>query len=216
MSSPLYTQGGKFSKAWWLLLIKREGVNGGQSHLADLAGKAPYQIKPVLDELTMAGYVEMIGKGGRGFRPRYRLTSFGHRYLEEHKLEAVGAEPEGTFLPTTPPPEPVRHVVPATPRFEGPSPKPNPDYGLVRKPQDRAVRGGDELPKMDDPVVLSVPPILLPHVPVTQPAPDTETPPPPARSLKDDLRDILAELMIEKFADQVTVRELLDHMEERG
>lgn len=97
-----YAENGEYSKGWWLRLIKTHGAGGSRAILPE-SGKSAPQVRELISDLSSAGYVEIRGKIGTGFRPTFHLTSFGHRYLEEHRAE-LGPE---------------QHAVPSTPEWKG-------------------------------------------------------------------------------------------------
>jgi len=93
-----FKETGVGSRAWYIKTIKANPDRSGFSFIRNenIDGyKLNYPLlKAHMEELTAAGYFQ---KQGRDDSPRvkYVVTSFGHRYLEQHKdeLEAIKPEP---------------------------------------------------------------------------------------------------------------------------
>lgn len=103
---------GEINRAYWLKIVKEHGQAGGSSYISKQTGKSYMLVKEALDFLIGQRYVQMKGKGGRaGYT--YELTSFGHRYLEEHQDELQVDEPLPIWIEA--PGDQPRHAVPVEP-----------------------------------------------------------------------------------------------------
>lgn len=84
----LFKVTGKWSKAWYIKMIKENPERRGYTWIRKEGGIGAPQaegIKSIFSLLVHQRYIDPIGKpDGHGSTP-YKVTSLGHRYLEEHK-----------------------------------------------------------------------------------------------------------------------------------
>lgn len=217
IESQIFRQSGVGSRAWYIHRIKIGYPAGktGFTYLRADSGDDGKQlsfdeIKSSMSQLVAAGYVKKHGKPDAPRSDKYEVTSFGHRYLEEHKSELEQKpEPKSTGAVQAG----VSHTVPRAPEF-----RPSIPQG-VQEGVSVGVATAESSPVPEQrPEAQSGP---------ETPAPEKNSPPAPApepiqespkseildRSFSDQLRSLAGELALEKFADQITVRDLLDHVE---
>lgn len=243
-----FKQKGIGSRAWYLSMIKTNPEQTGVNYLTKFRGISWYDARDSMNTLVEEGYIQSVGTKGR---LRHQVTSFGHRYLEEHKFELDGEV--GT--PYTPPeekpplsslrkqPQPVEEA----PAFKSPLgelkkviPKPEPPKQAIAPStadSQAFAKRIDTLSKVEKPVQVVVPPTPKfsekPQRPVFEVSPEgvsKETMPSEQavkqvgeaieRVVIEDgferrFRDILADILIERFADQVTAKDILERMETR-
>lgn len=268
IESQIFRQSGVGSRAWYIHRIKIGYPAGktGFTYLRADSGDDGKQlsfdeIKSSMSQLVAAGYVKKHGKPDAPRSDKYEVTSFGHRYLEEHKSELEQRpEPKITGAAQTG----VEHHVPDAPRFQ-PS---IPTVPAEDRPIDRVAKAGITLgqeiekhkaavsksPDSDTPEPASITPdtiqgeyclqcekasdggcIIGNHLRTTDPieyyrskanqAPAKESTPTPVPiqesqnkgSLDSDFttefRRLLGEIMIPRFAGQVTAKDILEHLE---
>lgn len=198
-----FTAAGKFSKAWWLKLIKEHGAEGGINNLA-VHGDTNYpKAKPAIDELFGGRYIDLMlgtrrvlpGEPLQGKQVSYTLTTLGHRYLTEHSDELV--EPERVIKA---PAKPVRHMVPdmeATPTRSQREAETSLCNTLIPDAEAQAPIVPSPAP---DPQ-----PTMEPFVMVGQ---GGHAPP----QWMGGFKEVLAEILIERFADQVSAKDILERM----
>jgi len=219
MDSKIFRYSGVGSKAWYISRIKigQDGRTGFTYLRGDSVsdGKALSfdEIKSAMSQLVAAGYVKRHSKPDAPRSDKYEVTSFGHRYLEEHKSELeIKPEPKITGAAPTG----VEHHVPQIPPFKpsipaAPENDPEPPRPVSSSPRINKEQGSDEPRINKDPESglknetqpeTSPPAAGVMIVPKATPAPFME-----------QLKTIAGELALEKFADQITVKDLLDHAE---
>lgn len=96
-----FKETGVGSRAWYIQVIKNNPDRSGFSFIRNenIDGyKLNYPLlKAHIEELTAAGYFQKQGKDDSP-RVKYIVTSFGHRYLEQHKAELEApSEPEHKY-----------------------------------------------------------------------------------------------------------------------
>jgi hypothetical protein len=98
------------TRAGWLKFFREHGQeSGGMANFATILGTYPVKVKEALDPLVGAGYVNMVGKPGRGGGFKYILTTLGFRYLNENQEELdEEADDNAESNPPTRTPEEVR------------------------------------------------------------------------------------------------------------
>lgn len=72
-------------ESWWVQLVKDNQAKPGANQFVRLAKTSAGRVKDIMADLVKKGYLMVEGKTGPGQRPWYRVTSFGHRFLEEQK-----------------------------------------------------------------------------------------------------------------------------------
>lgn len=265
MDSKIFRYTGVGSKAWYISRIKL-GQNGrtGFTYLRGDSvsdGKALSfdEIKSAMSQLVAAGYVKRHSKPDAPRSDKYEVTSFGHRYLEEHKDELeIKPEPKTTgAVPTN-----VEHHVPSIPPFKPSLPKPSiddepmtpvfqdtPVRPITPNPNTNKEQGSDEprINKNDeiqgeyciqcnkasdggciignhlrttDPAEyfrsqaeLKKEQLKTSPDPVPVPAGMMIVPKATPGTFIEQLKEIAGDLALEKFANQITVKELIDHAE---
>jgi hypothetical protein len=179
---------GQVNKAWWIAHVKEYGSGGGISYLAEKAGTYYAKAKPAIDLLVN---LKLIDMQKTGTTVKYVVTSLGHRYLNENRdeLEAadVVAEPEAKSESMTP------VAVAQIPHSE-----------VQPQPQPTGSSLGGGFPARSKPA--EEPPVQRPDMPdaVLVEAPSDH----------QALKDALYLILYEKFADQVTAKELMDRLNE--
>jgi hypothetical protein len=100
------------TRAGWLKFLREHGQEaGGVSNFAAILGTYPIKIKEAVDPLIGAGYVNMVGKPGRGGGFKYILTSMGFRYLNENQEELDEEDNDNAQAkPPTRTPEEIREA----------------------------------------------------------------------------------------------------------
>lgn len=222
IESQIFRQSGVGSRAWYIKRIKigyPAGKTGFTYLRADSAEDGKQlsfdEIKSSMSQLVAAGYVKKYGKPDAPRSDKYEVTSFGHRYLEEHKDELEAKpEPVSTGAAKTG----VMHTVPAAPRFNPPIPSdrkpiiPGVQEGVLAGVADRPVspspdtnkEQGSEKPRINK---------LAESGLKTDDQPKNSPPAKTPDSFIDQLKTIAGDLALEKFADQITVKDLLGHAE---
>jgi hypothetical protein len=208
--------------AAWLEFIKVHGEEaGGVSNFAAILGTYPIKVKQAIDPLVLAGYVTMVGKPGPGGY-KYFLTSLGHRYLNENEDELAEedqAEPPPTFKEAESEPPRKRPVVPLPhqtvmlPRQTPPPPpadEPEESPFTEQEQQTQARRSED----------FWSPARVAQRSEAQQRRRDREREGAEQSSTADrssfDLMDAaLYELLYERFADQVSAKDLVERMTQR-
>lgn len=135
----------------------------------------------------------------------------GHRYLEEHKSELeikpepkiTGAAPTGVehHVPQIPPFKPS---IPAVPENDPePISEPAPEISPVSEQRSDTSSGlKTDTPEEISPLENTNPPAGVMIVPKATPG-----------TFLEQLRTIAGDLALEKYADQITVKDLMDHAE---
>lgn len=236
------------SLVWYLKAIKVNQPNSGINFLTKYKGIDWYSADEAVKTLIGRGMILAKGKP-ESKRKSYEVTSFGHRYLEEHKDELEGIEPTpggpqpikmgpeepGTGRALKPSEDPARtaapglgvqHIVPRNPgliRSISAAPENDPEeYSVGPTPEKFTTPESSPAPEQrpDTPSGLespkpaeSSPPAPTPE-PIQKPAesPILDTP----SDFVTQLRTIAGELALDKFADQITVKDLLDHAEAKS
>jgi hypothetical protein len=193
-----FEEQGNFSKAFWLKLVKIYGDKGGIDFMKTQARVSWDRAKWSIDNLTMGGYIKLAAG-----RPRYELTTLGHRYLNEHPDELKGLFLEYAVIPQTDA-EPAQEV--AAPASEQAAPK---VHSVPTEP----------VPKLPNPP--SNADMSIPR-PKPKEQEKVETYPAVARALgvvrytAADLQGALASYLYDKYADTVTARELIEYLQKKG
>lgn len=236
IESQIFRQSGVGSRAWYIHRIKIGFPAGktGFTYLRADSGDDGKQlsfdeIKSSMSQLVAAGYVKKHGKPDAPRSDKYEVTSFGHRYLEEHKSELEQKpEPKATGAAQTG----VEHHVPKFPQF-----KPSPPSVIVppapERPIDRVAKAGitlgqeiekhkaatlpgtnrplDQSHTLDDPEPISAP------APENSPAKEqgsdtpsglkTDTPaeisPPENTNLVDQIYSAMGDMLLDKYKARV-------------
>lgn len=232
-----FEETGKYSKAWWIKLVKEHGADGGMAYLrtqAHIPGQEYNKCKEAIDSLVNTAYIQML-KGQQveghttGNSVRYKVTSFGHRYLDEHQDELVEAEPKDE-LPRTASrpvvlPASTNHAVPVMPQLTRRIPKAGvwkDADGLTRTdhfpidPEERPAPSRldkDELWRKAQKVAAS----FEDYAPATEDAEELLTPKLllPVPQFIDQLRRLLHEVAFDKYGDQITAKDILAAAEEK-
>jgi len=186
---------GRLSKAWWIQVFKKHGDKGGPAVIRAYSGLTKEmdaaQIQAVADELTGMGYLarrEGPVNNRNGKRSvRYEVSSFGHRYLEEHKDELTEKPSAGK-----------RHAVPSIP-----------DRPLASIP-----RTSESLAR-EDPAELEVTAPPTPVIRRTAPPATTQgvIVPPKPKDFRSEFRRVTIDILLERYADKVTAKEVMDRLE---
>lgn len=118
-----FNEMGRKSKGWWLQKIKDCGQRGSINRIKDEAKAAWVEADRAVKALLDMGYLQ---ESGNAPRKRFHLSSIGHRYLNEHQVEAQEAgierRPEEPRLD-----QPLRRIPTVDePLPEDPSPTPPP------------------------------------------------------------------------------------------
>jgi hypothetical protein len=137
------------TRAGWLKFLREHGQDpGGTSNLATILGIYPIKVKEAVDPLVVTGYVQMVGKPGRGGGFKYISTTLGFRYLNENQEELdeeADTDTEDAPDIQTPAPTPV----PSSPPEQSPGAEHEPsiDQPAERPDLDRALKDAlfDEL-----------------------------------------------------------------------
>jgi hypothetical protein len=212
-----FKEDGAGSIAWYLYMIKNMPNQSGVNYLTTYKGVDWVTARQAMTDLINAGYVESFGKVG-GSRLNHRLTSFGHRYLEEHKQE-VGGE---VINPTEPSElRGKKQTVAETPKFDAPT--------LAPKPVDRPIVKPVAAAPVE-PAVQAQPArtLMKPVYEVSPTGVAKEMQPTPSNaekvgkalqeltesdSFEAKFKELLSEILVERFADQVTAKDILDVMD---
>jgi hypothetical protein len=169
---------GPKSRYWWLRLIKQHGEEGVGA-IGEAASVSSPTARGALDELVAGGYVSQTGGYGTGVRPKFYLSSFGHRHINEQQV------PEDAVRTGTV--HTVEHI-PDAPMFE--IPRAEPELATVPEPEEQ-------------------PDIAPEPVQPTQPSRSTHQGSPDVGAF----RQVLSEILVERFADQVTAKDVLERLE---
>lgn len=188
----IFNKNGKLSRAWWLNVIKTHGHEGARG-----IGRATlvqsYVIRDAIQQLESTGYIDIAGKTGQGFRPTYSLTTLGHRYLNENQAElekAVGLEPVlGAAIDLGQEIEKHHNAVDS-----------GKTYGVPVNPTSIFEKPVDNLP---------VQAVHEPMQEIIEPLEDVS----PNITLRDAFREVLCEILIERFGDQVAATEVIERLE---
>lgn len=91
----LFTVAGRWSKAWYLKMVKDNPERRGFTWIRKVytvGAPQAEKIKSIFAILVDQRYLDPVGKpDGHGSTP-YKVTSLGHRFLEEHKSDLVTGE----------------------------------------------------------------------------------------------------------------------------
>lgn len=221
IESQIFRATGVGSRSWYISKIKIGFPAGktGFTYLRADSGEDGKQlsfdeIKSSMSQLVAAGYVKKHGKPEAPRSDKYEVTSFGHRYLEEHKDELIAKpEPAITGAAKTG----VMHTVPAAPKFEPPIPsdhKPSiDDEPMTPVFQDTPVRPITPSPNTNKEQGSEKPRINKDPYPIQKPA---ET---PILDKPDDLiaqlKTIAGEILYERNAGLVSVKDIVEHLEKK-
>lgn len=205
-----YADSGKRSRAWWLQAVKWFGKDGNKGIMRG-AEVPTHQVKFAMEDLLDNGFISRTG-GGRGKRDlAYHLTEAGGRYLDEHNDEL---EEKPSTTTTAAPGLGVQHSVPHVPEFPGArltSPpadpataeKPTPDKNILRH-ANSGVRTPLNTPENPEKTSKSAA-----AAPIYDPAIAQRA------AFGQAFREILIEILLEKYADQVTAAEVMARLEGR-
>lgn len=262
MEDKLFKPAGRFSKVWYLKVFKDNPERRGFSWIRMEHNGAPQfqALKQLVGILIDQRYLDIHGKPDGKGSTYHRLTSLGHRYLEEHKDELVSEEidqaqqriqkkneeiaDEGLKKLHSDPLFGKRFPVERgqkdskytdedflephrkeklKPMGIIPTDDEKPANGFVMKDKDgniaaRSELSDEEYEKLADEIV--TPPVDPPGSHAEQG--QAEMPVDMMKQLADYqkqqqkqmLRGIVGEIFVEKFADKVTVKELLDYFDE--
>ncbi len=228
---PKFRETGVGSQAWYIKQVKENPEKRGFTYIrwsATEQGRALQfdEVSEAIDELVNSGHLKRIAKPDAPKSTRYEVTSFGHRYLEQHKDEATGIKAgpieSGRTGSTAAPGIGVSHTVPQNPGLIRSLPiAPEPDEPEIvvpippkpDRPIDRVAKAGISLGQE-----------IERHNAKAKPEPAKESTPTPvpiqkspnkgsSDSLIDQLKLAAGALALEKFAEQITVKDLLDYME---
>lgn len=193
-----FTDKGKYSKHWWLMLVKQNP--GKVKYQIQEQAKVSFQeLKEALDALVMQRLISMHEQGTSAKVYTYELTTLGVRYINEHPEE------DDNDRETVPPIKsatvkeepPTYHPVPTAPKFSGPPEK------KTAYPKAIATESS------------------TPSLPETSPAPTPITPNTKKAStmagvlvtpLKTAAKKVLADILYEKFGDEITAKELIERL----
>lgn len=208
----LFKEQGKYSLAWWIKLVKDNGEHGALSYLrikSGLQGDEYGHAKEVIDHLAMSGYIQLKltrPPSGHGANMRsYVVTSFGHRYLNEHQDELAEAEQTAASNKAETKPKPYEvHKVPD----QAPQPKKIPQSAPLN-PRPATPSPAPEL-QVEKPAAQETPPPKTPAVPLA-PSPAT----PDTADFRKQLEALAGSVALTKFGDQITARELIDALKLR-
>lgn len=101
----IFNETGRKSRAWWLYMVKRAGNSPGINPIRKAARIDWASANDAIKDLAAGGYLEI----GGNVHKHYNLTSMGHRYINEHKLELEEFRPESAIATE------VTHAVPQFP-----------------------------------------------------------------------------------------------------
>jgi hypothetical protein len=226
LESQIFRANGVGSRSWYTNRIKIGFPAGktGFTYLRADSGEDGKQlsfdeIKSSMSQLVAAGYVKKHGKPDAPRSDKYEVTSFGHRYLEEHKDELeIKPDPKVTgAVPTG-----VEHHVPKIPTFKPSIPTPVSESPKSDTPEPSSI--ASDTPSIDDEPMTPV----FQDTPVRPITPDPENhdsksdePTTPKNANSDNLDFVsqlklaAGEILVARHAAMVTVKDLLEHLEKK-
>lgn len=239
MDSKIFRYSGVGSKAWYISRIKI-GFKDGRSGFTYLRESAREdgktlsfdEIKSAMSQLHAAGYVKVHSKPGAPRSDKWEVSSFGHRYLEEHKAELEEKPVQDTGAVKAG----VMHHVPQVPQFV-PSP-PAPKDDAVTRVAKAGITLGQEIEKhkarndKKDPIIL---PASISSPPDEQGSdtptglesgePEKNSPLENTNNLAADVKEKLKDLLLEKFLDKtldqvlsfksISIHDFLEYVEKK-
>lgn len=189
----IFNETGRKSRAWWLYMVKRAGNSPGINPIRKAARIDWASANDAIKDLAAGGYLEI----GGNVHKHYNLTSMGHRYINEHKLELEEFRPESAIATE------VTHAVPQFPeQVSRVDINSAPPIVFTKKPAKQ--------PNMPS----APPPSAVEPVKPGLPAPSQGiivTPKP--KSFKAEFRRVLVDILLEKYTDQVTAADVMQRLE---
>jgi hypothetical protein len=170
-----------------LKFLREHGQDaGGTSNLAKILSIYPIKIKEAVDPLIGAGYVQMVGKPGRGGGFKYILTTLGFRYLNENQeeLDEEADDADAQAKPPTRTPEEIRDAERPAHPWRASTPVPPSESRLQASQPERKPPSAKQ--------------------PVSSP------------ELDPALRHALFDELFERFGDQVSAKQLLERMKKNA
>jgi hypothetical protein len=234
IESQIFRQSGVGSRAWYISKIKI-GYKAGRSGFTYLRADSGEdgkqlsfdEIKSSMSQLVAAGYVTKHGKPDAPRSDKYEVSSFGHRYLEEHKSELEQKpEPQITGAAKTG----VMHTVPAAPKFDPPIPSDHKENGVTRVAK-AGIALGQEIEKHKAKSISTPAPEISPlpeQRPYTPNGLKTDTPeeisPLENINIVDQIYVAIGEILLEKFKAKegmasytnISVYDLIEHLEKKA
>lgn len=187
-----YQPQGKRSMSWWLQTVKWFGQDSTKGIMR--GGEVPtHQVRQALDDLIGRKYVDASGPRGKGWKPKYHLTETGNRYLADNQDELNLTSPPPDRQPGA-----ADHLTHGVPDMPG-------DEPLTR------------LPSLQD--TRPTRPATTTIIPATDMAPKAVKPEPPIApkpaangNFKEEFRKALTDILIEKYGDQITAKEVMERL----
>jgi DNA-binding PadR family transcriptional regulator len=94
MDEKVFKPTGRFSKAWYIKIIKDNPERRGYTWIRKEHSGAPQfeTLKSAIAVLVHQRFIDTVGKTDGNGSVHYQVTSLGHRYLEENKDALIGEE----------------------------------------------------------------------------------------------------------------------------
>lgn len=205
MGNITYAEKGRRSRAWWLQKVKKYSGQGMYTLFTAIKGKSlTYaELSEALKDLEGAGYIQRKNNPDSPKKVCYEVTSFGHRYINEHGAELI--EPEDEQLPKARGAQPTNPVPPSPglPASIPMEPKP-----VSTEKDERDVTDELNLPPEPAPAPKPKPAIVTPQ---TVERAGIKTPN-PLLSLKEQVRAAFNEMLYEKYGGEITAKELIERL----
>lgn len=214
-----YTDQGKRSKVWWLQAVKMFGEDGVMGIMRG-AYIESHVVKAAMVDLEKLGFIDRIG-GGTGQKLYFELASDGLAYFDEHQAE-LEEPPEIPKDDSS-----IRHQIVAAPVFQGTSMTENPDRTstelasinkptpVTSPPKVAQSQISDDKPKVSNSIDLDG----QPEKDIVRPAiHDIRASLNPSSTCVEygfaaSFREILIEILLEKYAHNVTAHEVMERLE---